>query len=79
MTGKRKTDPILCRFHGTPINQDRFNIGLELERQDFPGKSEWQKSTEFYLENVCPKCYSTLNNVFRFVVKKLMEDKGEWK
>ncbi len=70
---------ILCRFHKTPIYQDRYNIGLDLEREDLPGKSGWQKSTESYLENVCPKCYDTLSTLWRMIVKKLEEDKGEWK
>ena len=68
-----------CSICEKEINIDRYNITYELERQDFPNKSNWQKSVDLYLENICSNCQSTINSYYRGLIQHLRANKGKIK
>ena len=68
---------IKCSFCDEIIHQDRYNIALTLERQDFPGKSNWQKSVDSYKEDVCPKCEQKIVDYYDNFTNYLRNHKGK--
>lgn len=68
---------VKCRFCEKEITQDRYNINFEWERQDFPMKSNWQKSSFSYLENVCSNCYHKIENQTLALINYLKANKGK--
>lgn len=66
-----------CSFCGKLITKDRYNIAHVLERQDIPNESDWQKSTDFYREDVCPKCQELITQYCYNFMERLRENKGD--
>lgn len=71
MSMKRK---FTCRICHAVISQDRYNLTLKLERQDFPGVSQWQSSTPVCLETICDSCQARIVIGIKMVVDSLVEE-----
>lgn len=68
-----------CSFCGKEITKDVFNISVDVERQNIPKESKWDKSNEIYREYICPKCYNLIILYFRHIVANIRKNKGEYK
>lgn len=70
---------IKCSMCKKTILRDRYNLSWVLERQDDPGKSDWQKSTDMYRENVCPRCQQIISQYVHGFLEYFREHKGDIK
>ncbi len=66
-----------CKFCEEEIIQDRYNLRLEWERQDFPNESDWQKSSLFPNENVCGNCFDKITKYIEGFLIHLAFKKGK--
>lgn len=67
-----------CSFCKKEITKDRYNFSLEVERQDIPLESDWQKSYDWTREDVCSKCFTKINNYFQYILYNIRQNKGEY-
>jgi hypothetical protein len=65
-----------CKICEKEISQDRYNVKLEYERQDFPGESDWTKSVLYPQENVCSSCFGKIEKHFKDYCRVLKLNKG---
>lgn len=68
---------IKCKFCEKEITQDRYNLGIYWERQDLPGKSDWQKSAIHPQEDVCGTCFDLIDKYFGGLIHHLKQNKGK--
>lgn len=68
---------IPCRFCDKAIVRDRYCLSLEGERQNEVPSGFWEKFTDHPLENVCGKCYDTINRFMGVFLAHLKENKGK--
>ncbi len=71
--------PINCSFCEKEIVKDRYNIMLEIERQDFVPEGNWQKTGDLAKEDVCPNCFDTIILYFKHILDNLRHNKGIYK
>lgn len=70
---KKKGDKMKmkCSLCKKEFDKDRYNVKLELERQDIPKETKWQSSTENPVTDCCSECYETIVWHYKETIRQL--------